>query len=126
MFELRIERRFFASHALRLYDGSFEPPHAHDWRVEVVVRAAKLDAIDVAIDFHELERIVAAALDPLRDTHLNDQPVFTGKNPSAERVAEHIHAAVASKLPEGVELVSATITEAPGCRATFRSSLPEG
>ena len=45
MYELVIERNFFAWHGLRLYDGSFEPSHAHDWRVLVAVRADELDSI---------------------------------------------------------------------------------
>lgn len=119
MYELRIERRFFASHGLRLYDGAYEPQHAHDWVVEVEVAAAELDAIDLAMDFHELERIVAAAIDPLRESNLNDNPALSGVNPSAERIAEHIYKAVAPRLPARVRLTRVTVTEAPGCRASY-------
>ena len=119
MYELRIERRFFASHALRLHDGSVEPTHAHDWAVEVRVRAAELDPIGVVMDFHELERTVAAVLDDLREANLNEHPAFSRVNPTAERVAEHIHRKVASLLPTGVELSRVTVTEAPGCEAAY-------
>lgn len=119
MYALKIERRFFASHALRLYDGSLEPLHAHDWVVEAAVRAGKLDAIGVVMDFHELERIVAAGLEPLRGVNLNECAAFAGVNPTAECVAEHIYGVVAAKLPVGVELVGVTVTESPGCEAMY-------
>jgi 6-pyruvoyltetrahydropterin/6-carboxytetrahydropterin synthase len=121
MYELRIERRFFAWHALRLYDGSFEPVHSHDWHVEVCLQAATLDAIGLAMDFHELERMVAATLDPLRDTDLNTHPALAGANPSAEHIARHLCAVLAPRLPAGTSLSSVTITESPGCRATCRA-----
>lgn len=119
MYELRIERVFTASHALRLYDGSMEESHTHDWRVFVHITAPKLDAIEVVMDFHELERIVGETLKPLDGTSLNDVPIFAGVNPSAERVVEHIYKAIAPRLPRGVTLAKVTITEAPGCRASY-------
>lgn len=119
MYELRIERVFRASHALRLYDGSMEPTHLHAWRVLVHVRAAELDEIEVVMDFHELERIVEQAVAPLEGTRLNDTPEFADVNPSAERVAEKLYRRIAAELPQRVKLAKVTVTEAPGCRATF-------
>lgn len=119
MYELRIERVFKASHALRLYDGEMEPIHLHAWRTLVYVRAAELDAIEVVMDFHELERIVGDAIGRLDQKCLNDHPAFEGVNPSAERVAERLYRDIAPHLPDRVDLVKVTVTEAPGCRATF-------
>lgn len=119
MHEVRIERGFFAAHALRLYDGSYEALHAHDWRVVVEVRAERLDAIEVVMDFHELEKLVAAALDDLRETNLNEHEAFAGVNPTAERVAEHIYGTLAAKLPAAVKLASVAVTESPGCEARY-------
>ncbi|MEX2670876.1 MAG: 6-carboxytetrahydropterin synthase [Phycisphaeraceae bacterium] len=119
MYELRIERVFRASHALRLYDGVMETPHLHAWRVLVHVQSADLDEIEVVMDFHALEQIVSDALAPLEGTHLNDVEAFAGMNPSAERVAERIYQLIAPPLPDRVKLTRVTVTEAPGCRATF-------
>lgn len=119
MYELRIERVFRASHALRLYDGQMEPMHLHAWRTLVYVRAAELDEIDVVIDFHQLERIVGDAVGRFEGASLNSHPAFEGVNPSAERVAERIFHDIAPQLPDRVELVKVTVTEAPGCRATY-------
>lgn len=120
MYELIVERVFHAAHALRLCDGSTEPRHAHDWRVEMRIARPDLDAIDLAMDFHELERLADAALAPLRDATLNELGAFAELNPSAERVAEYIFNALQPALPDEVRLVSITVTEAPGCRAVYR------
>ena len=109
MFELRIEQKFFASHALRLYDGSREPVHAHDWRVVVEVRSEKLDGIDVVMDFHALEGVVGGVLEGLRGRDLNEHPAFAAANPSAERVAEHVYREVAGAMPKGVVLRRVTV-----------------
>ena len=39
-FEITTTRTFAAAHQLRLYDGSLEPLHGHNWRVQVTVCAA--------------------------------------------------------------------------------------
>jgi len=119
MYELRIERVFTAAHALRLYDGSLEDSHTHDWQTFIHVTSAELDEIEVVMDFHELEQIVDAALQPLHQKNLNDLDAFAKVNPSAERVAEHIYQAIAPHLPPAVTLARVTVTEAPGCRASF-------
>src|SRR5437016_1048051 len=79
-------RRFSAAHALKLYDGSLEPVHGHNWKVQVTVSAAKLDAIGVVMDFHELERLIDLLVQPMHNRHLNDLPPFASLNPSAENV----------------------------------------
>lgn len=122
MFEIRIERAFTASHALRLPDGSMEDVHRHDWPVVVAVGSDGLDEMACVMDFHELERIVDGVLTPFEQAHLNDvEPFADGEvNPSAERVAQHIGQAVARYLPDGVGLLDVSVGEAPGCTAVFR------
>ncbi len=122
MHEISVTATFKASHAIRLYDGSLEPLHEHDWRVCVTVASEKLDAIDCVMDFHELEAIVGRAVDPFRDGNLNGTAPFKGSqlNPAAERFAEHLAEAISSSLPKRVQLVSVAVTEAPECIAVFR------
>lgn len=120
MFELEVDRVFRAEHSLVMYDGQPEPMHAHDWQTVVVVGATELDRIEVVMDFHELERIIDGAIEPLDGVSLNDLSIFASCNPSAERVAEHLGRTIAAGLPESVHLVRVTVTEAPGCRATWR------
>ncbi len=122
-YQIITETQFTATHALRLPDGGYEPTHSHDWPVAVTVQSDKLDGMACVMDFHELERIVAAVLDPWRDQYLNDVAPFAGEaiNPSAERVAEQIALAVAKQLPQGVTLVEARVGEAKGCTAVYRA-----
>jgi len=126
MFEISIQRTFSAAHALRLPDGSYEPTHGHDWRVTVVVASEKLDDIDTVMDFHILEPALDAIIGPWHHHHLNEVAPFADAdghlaiNPSAERVVWHIGQTITPALPEGVTLVSVTVTEAPGCAATYR------
>src|ERR1700676_959403 len=108
-FEIRTTRSFSAAHQLRLYDGSLEPLHGHNWRVEVTVSALALDAIGVVMDFHELERLVDDIIQPMHNRHLNDLPAFVQMNPSAENVALHIGRSLT--LPSGIRLERVEVWE---------------
>ncbi|NOR04952.1 MAG: 6-carboxytetrahydropterin synthase QueD, partial [Deltaproteobacteria bacterium] len=55
MFDIFIRTHFSAAHYLRNYPGNCEHLHGHNWDVEVVVRAEKLNKIDVGIDFRDLK-----------------------------------------------------------------------
>lgn len=117
-FQIATTREFSAAHALRLYDGSLEPVHGHNWRVRVRVQTAELDSIGVVMDFHELERLVDRIIAPFHNRHLNQVPPFSGGlNPSAENVALHIARALA--LPQGVQLVGVDVWETSTNRATY-------
>ena len=118
-FEISTTRSFSAAHALRLYDGSLEPVHGHNWRVKVTVAAPKLDAIGVVMDFHELERLVDQLVVPLHNRHLNDvEPFARELNPSAENVALHVGRSL--RLPNGVRLVSVEVWETDTNSATYK------
>jgi 6-pyruvoyltetrahydropterin/6-carboxytetrahydropterin synthase len=119
-FQISTTREFAAAHALRLYDGSLEPVHGHNWRVRVTVAAPALDPIGVVMDFHELERLVDAILAPLHNHHLNDVPPFVeGLNPSAENVALHVGRTITRTLPATVRLTSVKVWETSTNRATY-------
>jgi 6-pyruvoyltetrahydropterin/6-carboxytetrahydropterin synthase len=117
-FAITTEREFAAAHQLRLYDGSLESLHGHNWRVRVTVTAEKLDAIGVVMDFHELERLLNEILSPLENCHLNDLVQFQQLNPSAENVAWHIASSL--KLPAGVGVQSVEVWETAGNSAIYR------
>ena len=118
-FEITTTRTFSAAHQLRLYDGSLEPLHGHNWRVKVVVVAPRLDAIGVVMDFHELERLVDAIILPLHNSSLNDAPAFKELNPSAENVAVHVFRMLG--LPGDVVLSSVEVWETDTNSAVCRA-----
>jgi 6-pyruvoyltetrahydropterin/6-carboxytetrahydropterin synthase len=125
-FEINTTREFSASHQLRLYDGSLEPLHGHNWRVRVTVSAQKLDAMSVVMDFHELERLIDQLLSPLHNHHLNDVPPFTdaSMNPSAENVALHIARSLGAKLPKNVQLSRVEVWETDSNSAAWTPDNP--
>jgi 6-pyruvoyltetrahydropterin/6-carboxytetrahydropterin synthase len=117
-FEITTTRVFSASHQLRLYDGSLEPLHGHNWRVQVTVAAAGLDGIGVVMDFHELERQVDAVIGPMHNRHLNEVDPFKAMNPSAENVALHVGRSL--NLPAGVRLTCTEVWETEENSARYR------
>jgi 6-pyruvoyltetrahydropterin/6-carboxytetrahydropterin synthase len=119
-FQIATTREFAAAHALRLYDGSLEPVHGHNWRVRVTVTAPALDSIGVVMDFHELERLLDAILAPLHNRHLNEVlPFADGLNPSAENVALHVGRTITASLPDAVRLTTVDVWETSTNRATY-------
>lgn len=118
-FEIAIERVFPAAHAI-VMRGERETLHGHNWVVRVVVAGHALDADGLLVDFHELERLLNAIVAPFNNANLNEAPPFDRLNPTAERLAEHVGVEMARQLPKGVALVSVSVTEAPGCVATYR------
>ncbi len=118
-FEITTTREFAASHQLRLYDGSLEPLHGHNWRVTVTVGSPQLDGIGVVMDFHDLDRQVDAIVAAMHNRHLNDVPPFAaGLNPSTEHVALHIGQSL--RLPVGVNLLSVRVWETSVNSAIYR------
>lgn len=117
-FEITTTCQFAAAHQLRLYDGSLEPLHGHNWRVRVCVAAEQLDRIGLVMDFHVLDRRVQAIIGPMNNHHLNELPAFAARNPSAENVALHI--AESLRLPSGVQLVAIEVWETPENSAIYR------
>ena len=122
-FEISTTRRFCAAHSLKLYDGTMEPIHGHNWKVRVTVAAPKLDSIGVVMDFHDLERQVDDIIRPLHNCSLNAVAAAAGGmddlNPTAENVA--VHVARKLRLPTGVRLRTVEVWETDDNRAVLRA-----
>jgi 6-pyruvoyltetrahydropterin/6-carboxytetrahydropterin synthase len=120
-FEISTTREFAAAHTLKLYDGSLEPLHGHNWRVRVTVASAELDSMGVVMDFHDLEHHLDAIIAPFHNRNLNDVPPFrdAAVNPSAENVSCHIGRLLAAALPGGVRLTRVEVWETSTNRATY-------
>jgi 6-pyruvoyltetrahydropterin/6-carboxytetrahydropterin synthase len=118
MYELAVDRDFRATHAVTV-DGRREPPHEHTWHVSVVVAGPAVDSEGLLCDFCVIERQLDGVLEPLRGRDLNRTPPFDQVNPTAEMVARHIAEGIGPELPQGVGLARVSVTEAPGCTATY-------
>ena len=117
MYEVAVECVFWAAHAVAMGPVR-EPTHHHNWRVRVVVSGRGLDDDGLLCDFCELNRRLDEAVGSLDDRDLNASPPFDRINPTAEHLARHIAATIV--VTPGVELLSVSVMEAPGCEATYR------
>lgn len=121
-FEIEVSGEFSAAHALKLYDGTYEPRHGHDWKVAVAVRAERLDSIGVVLDFEALKPALARVLERLDGRHLNDQRPFSGGavNPSTENIARHIHDELAGAVADArARITRVTVWETPDASASY-------
>lgn len=100
MYELMIETSFASAHQLRGYKGKCENLHGHNWKVQVYVKAEKLNEIDIAIDFHDLKRISNEIVSQLDHKCLNNIFPFTEKNPSSENLARWIFDSIKDRLSD--------------------------
>ena len=91
MYKLKVHLGFSAAHFLRDYKGKCEDLHGHNWKVEVQVKADKLNSIGLAMDFGDLKKELKAVLEKLDHKFLNDLDYFKEKNPSSETIAVYIY-----------------------------------
>jgi 6-pyruvoyltetrahydropterin/6-carboxytetrahydropterin synthase len=121
VFQISVQAEFCAAHAI-VINRRREPVHGHNWRVTATLEGKDLDDNGLLCDFHLVERGLREITTAMNNASLNDLPPFSrDTNPTAENVARHIgESLIASlKLPSGVRLVSISLTEAPGCVATY-------
>lgn len=133
MFEITVQSEFAAAHAITIA-GVREPIHGHNWRVEVTLAGPTLDADGLLCDFHTVQGALREIIAPFHNRNLNDVTPFAdaggrrGLNPSAENVARHIademHERVGMALAPAAWIARVSVTEAPGCLATYRPPVP--
>jgi 6-pyruvoyltetrahydropterin/6-carboxytetrahydropterin synthase len=122
MYEVTVEDTFAAGHALRNYHGKCENVHGHNYRVEVTLEGAELDANGLLIDFVELKRIMSEVLETMDHRFLNDVPPFDKLNPSAENMARHIYERVRDGLGarDAVRVAQVKLWETDTASAVYR------
>ncbi|MCK5681228.1 6-carboxytetrahydropterin synthase QueD [bacterium] len=97
-YELKIETAFAAAHNLLNYCGQCENLHGHNWKIEIYIEGTELDKSGMLIDFKVLKDHTNSILDTLDHTYLNELPIFAGKSPSSELIAEHIFVELEKKM----------------------------
>ena len=125
MFEITVEHKFPAAHALRNYKGATEPIHGHNWRSEVTLEGPKLDECGLLADFIEVKARLDQIIGRLDHKFLNETPPFDKVNPSAENVAkfiaDEVNEALNSKSPNApVKVASVRVWETDSCSAVYR------
>lgn len=123
-YTVSVTTEFCAAHAL-MFRGVREPMHGHNFRVRVLIAGPSLDADGVLCDFHEVEKALERIVAPWRNANLQDAAAFAGVNPSAEMIAcvvgESLQKSLANVLPSHTRVASVSVTEAPGCEATWEA-----
>ena len=123
MLIVSVETHFWASHQLRLPDGSKEPVHGHNWSVTADVSSESLNSMGFVIDFRRLKAMVDNIVAEFDNMTLDNIDYFKRNNSSAENVAKYIYEKLVSELPEGVKLEAIRVVEEPGNSAKFVKSL---
>ena len=120
IWQLTITQDFSAAHQLRNYGGKCEHMHGHNFGVEVVIEGDKLDdRVQYLMDFKELKKKTKAVLERLDHKHLNEVEIFTEVNPSSENIAMFIYQELDKVMPEGIRLVSVSVSEKDSSKATY-------
>ena len=126
MFEVTVEEKFAAGHALRNYKGKCENVHGHNYRVQVTLEGEELDATGLLVDFVELKKVLNRIIDTMDHQFLNEVPPFTELNPSAENMAKYIfdelERGLGGEVPGRVSMVK--LWETDYCSATYRAPRP--
>jgi len=120
MYELMVETHFAAAHQLRGYKGKCENLHGHNWRVQVVINAEKLNEIGLAIDFHEFKSTISEFILSLDHSLLNEIFPFTELNPSSENIAKWLYDSINKKITnDNINVFSVTVWESETASATY-------
>ena len=109
MFEVSVEEKFAAGHALRNYKGKCENVHGHNYKVKIILRGAELDDIGLLVDFAEMKKVLRKAIGYLDHQFINDLPPFDIVNPSAENIAKYFCEEMQKGMDEGMGKVPVSI-----------------
>jgi 6-pyruvoyltetrahydropterin/6-carboxytetrahydropterin synthase len=104
---LKVVSDFASAHTLRDYPGACSRMHGHNWKLEVEVRAERLDASGMGMDFKAIRRTTQEVTALLDHQYLNDIPPFDRINPTAENIAAWLHQEISLRLNHGPVRVQA-------------------
>ena len=122
MYEIEIQDEFSAAHFLKLYDGTWEHRHGHNWKVSVIMRSEKLDSMGVVADFEALKPSLKKTLAEFHKRSFNEHPDFKNEklNPSTENIAKVIYERLLKNFKStNAEIAKVTVWETPGASASY-------
>ena len=119
MFELVVETDFSAAHNLREYKGQCEKLHGHNWKIQVVLKAEKLDRLGMVMDFREVKRVIGGIMNKFDHAYLNELADFKVLNPTTENLSKILYNELKNSLPPGVKVSRVTTWETECCGATY-------
>ena len=120
MFELKIITQFAAAHRLMNFQGKCEQLHGHNWKVEVFVRAERLDSAGLVRDFGEIKATTHEVLNGLDHHYLNELYPFKEENPSSENIARYLFQELSRHLnDERARVSKISVWESDSACATY-------
>ncbi len=119
MFELVIETDFSAAHNLREYKGQCERLHGHNWKVQVILKAEKLDKIGMVMDFRDAKKVIGEIINRYDHTYLNELEDFKILNTTTENLSRILYVELKHALPTGVKVEKVTTWESDRCGAAY-------
>jgi 6-pyruvoyltetrahydropterin/6-carboxytetrahydropterin synthase len=127
MYEIGVVAQFEAAHRLV---GDFGPAtrlHGHTYRLEVVVRGARLHDDGTLYDIGRLRAAVEDLVATLHYRDLGEVPGLAGVNTTAEAVARHCWEALAGPLRDaGLTSLLVRVWESPQVYAARDDALVAG
>lgn len=111
-YTLKVVTDFAASHSLRNYEGACQRLHGHNWKIEVEVKASKLNEVGMAVDFKAIKNATKEVINGLDHYHLNDIAPFDKINPTAENIAGFLYQEISTIINnEHVSVSAVTVWE---------------
>jgi 6-pyruvoyltetrahydropterin/6-carboxytetrahydropterin synthase len=121
-YEVIIKSDFSAAHRVQLHKAGKESLHGHNWLVEANITSPTLDENGMVIDFIHAREHLKAVLAELDHRNLNESPILSGDNPTAERIARFIYENLEKYITaHGAELRSITVWETRNCAAIYKN-----
>ncbi len=123
MFEISVVLDFSAAHNLRNYKGKCEKLHGHNWQVEAVFGAQKLDSSEMVMDFKQARKLLQQVLKYFDHCYINDTEYFKKFNPTSENIAKFIFDSLAKKVKkQKCEILRVSVWETTRSKATYYKS----
>ncbi|MBI4765230.1 MAG: 6-carboxytetrahydropterin synthase QueD [Deltaproteobacteria bacterium] len=120
MYELKIITQFAAAHRLLNFQGKCEQLHGHNWKVEVFVRADRLDSAGLVRDFGDIKAVTQEVLNGFDHHYLNELIPFQQDNPSSEHIARYLFQELSRRLNDDRARVSKiSVWESDSACATY-------
>jgi 6-pyruvoyltetrahydropterin/6-carboxytetrahydropterin synthase len=120
MFVLKIVTDFASAHSLRDYPGDCSRLHGHNWQVEMMIAARKLNSNGIVIDFRDIKKQTKIVVKRLDHQYLNEIAPFDKLNPTAENLAKYFFDEVGQLInTSDVKVKEVTIWETQRASVTY-------
>ena len=115
MYELEVAADFEAAHRITDYPGKCSRLHGHNWQVKLKIVGKDLDELGMLIDFKVAKQQLNDVLGKLDHQFLNELPMFTTTNPTAENIAKFIYDELTDKeiFAKGAQISAVSVWESP-------------